>query len=75
MEETISVDMLTPDSVSIRIQKIVTIDGVLYPLGEPQRCAYINSQSGRQMLMGSVVSPYKEAVLSVWGSTPTVADD
>ena len=49
-------------------------DGVSYEIGEPHRCAYVNSVSGRKQLAAALSDPYLSAVLAMWGNTPTVED-
>ena len=72
--EKISLDMLTPDSVSVKKQQYVEVNGTEYPIGEPWRRAYVNSTSGRQQVQDEVPEPYRSAIFAVWGDTPTVAD-
>ena len=74
MEEKITLDMLTQDSVSVKKQNITTINGVEYAIGEPWRRAYINSEAGRKELQSEVVEPYISAILAIWSNTPTVTD-
>jgi len=72
--ERFSLDMLTPDSVSIKKQQYVEVNGTEYPIGDPWRRAYVNSTSGRQQVQDEVPEPYKSAIFAVWGEEPTVAD-
>ena len=72
--ERIFLDMLTPESVSVRKQKFVTVDGVEYPIGDPWRRAYVNSIVGRQQVQDEVPEPYKTAIFAVWGNAPTVSE-
>lgn len=74
MIEKISLDMLTPTSVSVKKQQYVEVNGVEYPIGEPWRRAYVNSTAGRQQVQDEVPEPYRAAIFAVWGDTPTVAD-
>lgn len=74
MEEKITLDMLTQDSVSIKKQKITTIENVEYVLGEPWRKAYINSIKGRQELQTELEEKYINAIFSVWGDKATVVE-
>jgi len=73
--EKIFMDTLTQDSVSVRKQNYVTVDGVEYPVGQPWRRAYVNSTAGRQQVQDEVPEPYRTAILAVWGDEPTVPDD
>ena len=74
MQETITIDALNKNSVSIKRQKTITADGETYEIGEPHRCAYVNSASGREQITADVPEPYLSAVLAVWGDNPTVSD-
>lgn len=75
METRIVLDALSPDSVSIKTERIVTMEGETFALGNPHRCAYINSRTGRERLCSEVAEPYLSAVLAVWGDTPTLEED
>lgn len=61
-----TVDMLTTDSVSILRQEMAQINGVWTQIGENSRCAYLNTEQGRQQLIEQVEEPYRSAVLAVW---------
>ena len=72
MTTTITLDALTQNSVSVKTRKTITQDGIGYEIGDPHRCAYVNSVSGRQQLAAELPEPYLSAVLAVWGNAPTV---
>lgn len=74
MDKQYTVDMLTVDSVSIKSQDQVNIEGQMYLVGEPHRCAYINSASGRAQIAAELPEPYLSAVMAVWGDEPTVPE-
>lgn len=74
MIEKIILDKLTQDSVSVKIQRYIVVDGQEYPIGEPYRKAYVNSVSGRQAVENEVPEPYRSAIFAVWGDEPTVGD-
>ena len=74
MNEKITLDMLTADSVSIRKQQYAVVDGKEYEIGQPWRRAYINSVNGRAQVQTEVLEPYKSAIMSVWGNVPTVTE-
>jgi len=74
MNEKITLDMLTQDSVSLKKQQYATVDGKEYPIGEPWRRAYINSVQGRAQVQAEVPEPYLSAIMAVWGETPTVTE-
>lgn len=61
-----TVDMLTADSVSILRQEMAQINGIWTQIGENSRCAYLNTEQGRQQLTREVEEPYRSAVLAVW---------
>lgn len=72
-EEKKTVDMLTPDSVSVLTQKIAAIDGVTYTLGNHRR-AYVNSAQGREALAAEQPEDVVAAVMAIWGDTATVTE-
>jgi hypothetical protein len=74
MVEKIILDMLTQDSVSVKKQKYIEDGGIQYDVGQPSRCAYINTIRGRQEMQAGVPEPYLGAILAVWGDTPTVTE-
>lgn len=66
--------MLTQDSVSIKKQTYFEQNGQLYPVGQPWRRAYVNSIYGRQQVQKEVSEPYRSAIFTIWGDSPTVSD-
>ena len=74
VEETVMLELLTEDSVSVKVQKTLLQNGMAYQVGRPHRCAYVNSVLGRQQLLQQVPQPYCGAVLAVWGAQPTVEE-
>ena len=74
MVQKIIIDMLNQDSVSIKKQKYIVVDGQEYAIGESWRRAYINSEKGRQQVQEEVPKPYRLAIFAVWGDTPTVTE-
>lgn len=74
MNEKISLEYLTINSVSLLKQKVTIIDNNEYPIGAKWNKQYCNSQKGRILLQKEVAEPFKTAVLSVWGDTPTIED-
>jgi len=74
MIEKITLDMLTKDSVSVKTEKFIEIEGVEYQIGEPHRKAYVNSLSGRAAVVAELPEAQANAIMAVWGDTPTVAD-
>lgn len=74
MIEKIMIDTLTSDSVSVKKQNFVMIEGKEYPVGDPWRRGYANSSSGRQQVQEEVPESYCTAIFAVWGNEPTVTD-
>ena len=71
--ETITLDMLTPMSVSVKRERKIEVDGEVHEL-TPHRKAYMNSPIGRQQVMDEVPEPYRAAIFAVWGDTSMVED-
>ena len=67
-----TVDMLTKDIVSILTQKYINIDGVQTQIGVNNRCAYSNSENGRDQIAKNEPQDIVNSVFSIWGDTPTV---
>ncbi|KIL45770.1 hypothetical protein [Jeotgalibacillus soli] len=74
MIEKYTIDALSQDSVSIKKQQYAVVEGAEYPIGEPWRKAYTNSISGREELKTEVPADYSNAILMIWGETPTVVE-
>ena len=74
IKEKIILDMLTNDSVSVLKQQYITIDGADVKVGENIRNAYMNTQTERELLKSELSEEYYNAVMAVWGDTPTVAE-
>ncbi len=74
MDYETSLDDLNTNSVSVKTKQYVIIENVKYYVGEPHRCAYVNSTSDRAQISLDVPEPYLSAVMAVWGDTPTVTE-
>lgn len=74
IKEKITLDMLTSDSVSVLKQQYITLDGADIKVGDNVRNAYMNTQSERDRLKNDLPEEYYNAVIAVWGDTPTVAE-
>lgn len=66
--------MLTQDSVSVLKQNFVELNGETQQVGQNIRNTYMNSSSGRAVIAGTLPEVYLNAVLAVWGDTPTIQD-
>lgn len=76
MQEKITLDMLTKDSVSVKKQEVIEgKDGELYDVGQTWRKAYVNSIRGREEVQEEVEEPYKSVILLMWGDEPTVVEE
>jgi len=72
MTEGIYLDTLTQDSVSLRKQNYVTIEGIDTAMGEPWRKAYVNNTMGREEVSSEIPEPLLSQIMAVWGLTPTI---
>lgn len=72
MIEKITLDILTTDSVSVKKQNYMVVDGVEYRIGQPRRKAYLNSITGREEASTELPQAQRNAVFAVWGDSPSV---
>lgn len=68
IKTTITIDNLTSNTVSVKTQRIIELEGIIYPLGEPHRRAYANTDEDKELLINDVPEPYLSAILDVWGA-------
>ena len=74
IKEKITLDMLTNDSVSVLRQQYITIDGADVKVGENVRNAFMNTQTERELLKVKLPDEFYNAVIAVWGNSPSVAE-
>ncbi len=74
MTEKYTLDMLTQDSVSVKKQTHIDYMGQQYQIGEPWRRAYTNSEKGRQQIVDELPQAQVNAIMAVWGDTPTIIE-
>lgn len=74
IKEKKTVDMLTADSVSILTQNYIEFNGVQTQVGQNHRCAYVNSETGRNNLQNAEPEEVVNAVFAIWGDTPTISE-
>lgn len=74
MDKKITLDSLSFNSVSLKKQEYVVVDGVEYTKDLPHRKAYLNSEKGRIEVQSEVPEPYLSAIMSVWGDSPTIVE-
>ena len=72
IKEKITLDMLTEDSVSILRQQYINVNGEEMQVGGNIRNAYMNSERGREQIKTFLPEAQYNAVIAVWGDTPTV---
>lgn len=72
IKQEISLDELDIYKVSVETKQFVEVEGVLYQIGMPHRCAYSNSEQDRTLIAEKLAEPYLSAVMAVWGNEPTV---
>ena len=70
----ITLDMLTQDSVSVLKQQLLTFNDVEMQVGGNIRNTYTNCISGRKLIKSILPNDYYNAVIAVWGDTPTVEE-
>lgn len=69
-----SVDILTPNGVTVKKQKYIEENGIREDIGMIHAKAYQNSATSREELVAEVPEPYLSGILTVWGDVPTVAE-
>ena len=74
IKEKIILDMLTNNSVSVLKQQYITVDGTDIRVGENVRNAFMNTQTERELLKAKLPEEFYNAVIAVWGDTPTIAE-
>lgn len=74
IKEKLTLDMLTTDSVSVLKQQYITVDGTDIKVGDNIRNAYMNTQTERELLKAKLPVEFYNAVIAVWGNSPTVAE-
>ena len=75
MYETITIDNLNINTVTIKKQRVAEIEGNKYPIGTLNTTSYMNSIKGRNKLQQEVSEQYAKAIFTVWGDTPTVEEN
>ena len=74
LKEKFTLDMLTKESVSVLRQQFLTFNGEEMQVGGNIRNAYMNSKSGREQIKMVLSGEYYNAVMTVWGTEPTVKE-
>lgn len=72
MIEKYTLDNLNQDMVRVGKQTYIDYMGQLYPIGQLWRREYVNSVQGRQQIAAELPQAQVNAIMSVWGDTPTV---
>ena len=71
----ITLDMLTQDSVSVLKQQFLILNNTEMQVGGNIRNTYANSISGRKLIKSILPNEYYNAVIAVWGDTPTIDEE
>lgn len=74
MKELITIDELTKNSVSVKREKVIQVEGIEYRVPNPTRKSYVNSINGRIELEKELNEPFINSVLTVWGNEPTIEE-
>jgi hypothetical protein len=72
MLERITIHSLDSFGVTIQRQKYIQSDGIEYPVGQKHSISYANSNVGRVDLQQHEPDAIVAAVMSIWGTVPTV---
>lgn len=75
IKNKISLDALNENSVTVKTQQYIEVDGKALHVGELHAKAYMNSERGREELAEDVPESYLSAVLSVWGEESKVKEE
>ena len=75
IKNKISLDALNENSVTVKTQQCIEVDGKALHVGELHAKAYMNSERGREELAEEVSEPYLSAVLAVWGDESKVKEE
>ena len=75
IKNKISLDALNENSVTVKTQQYIEVDGKALHVGELHAKAYMNSEKGREELAEEVPEPYLSAVLAVWGDESKVKEE
>lgn len=68
-----TLEQLTASSVNVLTIASAKVNGKMYEI-EKSRMCYANSPIGRQQISEDLPEQYAEAVLAVWGDSPTIPD-
>lgn len=75
IKNKISMDALNENSVTVKTQQYIDIEGEELNVGELHAKAYMNSERDREELAEEVSEPYLSAILAVWGEEPKVKEE
>lgn len=67
LKEKVTLDMLTPESVSVLKQQFITVNGVEMQVGSNERNSFSNTKEDREVLKNVLSDEYYTAVIAVWG--------
>nr|DAE95963.1 MAG TPA: hypothetical protein [Caudoviricetes sp.] len=67
LKERVTLDMLTPESVSVLKQQFITVNGVEMQVGSNERNSFSNTKEDREVLKNVLSDEYYAAVIAMWG--------
>lgn len=67
LKERVTLDMLTPESVSVLKQQFITVNGVEMQVGSNERNSFSNTKDDREVLKNVLSDEYYAAVIAMWG--------
>ena len=67
LKERVTLDMLTPESVSVLKQQFMTVNGVEMQVGSNERNSFSNTKEDREVLKSLLSEEYHTAIIAVWG--------
>lgn len=67
LKERVTLDMLTPESVSVLKQQFITVNGVEMQVGSNERNSFSNTKDDREVLKNVLFDEYYAAVIAMWG--------
>lgn len=67
LKERVTLDMLTPESVSVLKQQFITVNGIEMQVGSNERNSFSNTKEDREVLKNVLSDEYYAAVIAMWG--------
>ena len=71
-KKKITISDLTEDFVNVKVVEVAEINSEDVEIGKPFRVSYSNSEADRERLSEHQPAQIINAVMAIWGDTPTV---